>query len=1199
MSQNPSIILKAEDQISSVLDKINAKIKETESHTNKLNKETKSIGSSNAFTSLAAKAAIATGAIYGIVQSVKSLHNIISAGAKFTIETDSSKKAIAGLVASMYQISDANGKIVSGAEKYNAALGVADKLNAKILKKAMQTASSYQSLRDAFQAGIASGASNGFSADQVLDLASTADVVRKMMGLDQNQLVSEFRALLSGQITNNSTIGVALGLKGNEEYKKALEIGKGYEYLTEKMKELQRAGEDASKDIGGVFSTAEEMLQKFHADSTKGYLKPFSELKGILDGLMTENGEWADSLQPVIKLFNDISESVGNGVMQSIKSAIDFAKSFGESLQDSNSFVSRYINLLKDGIDGLKYSISQVIGLFKEIGGELEGNLDFDAIFTFGESTIKLLRTIVTLIVETVQNFFDGVKSIFYQLETAIAKVKLSILNTWNDIVSILPNEISIKLGVDKESIKALEEVIRNKTYKDDSLRINRKLNDNKYGLFSAYTNTLDEFNKPLKDKARESEKISEESAQKEKEIAIKKEKEISEYTLQVQKNIDEKTIEFSSKAADQVVSIWKSRLSYLSELVDFQLNAGIITSEKALSLRKNIITQTAGADLDQAKREHEKQLKDFEKKYKESTEGTNVNLLNPEGKKKFQEYIAQLNKEREDLDKNYINKKLLIEDQSRLKLQKLDKEYLDKKNEEHLNNLKINLSKEKSLIDNNNSNLDLDRKQKLISDKEYYAQKQENIRKTFELERQEINEKLKLEHNTSKKSELQAELYKSQQKEQIALRSIEVERLNTASEMNNKIANASIEMQKVLNSYNKESLDFAKSVGGIGLESYYDQKIKLIQESYDIEKRALIEQGQQKGDLTEINAKLYENELKQGLEVKKVLEEKRNALIEYKNTLIDINNAYLENTSGQLNTDLIKEKFNNSLPIELNKYDEKDRDLVRKHLEVQSVLEQIEATSSNINKLNELREGKLKDINVQFMEGKISYQEYEGLIKTQNELYEEQYSGYLDFISKFKELNLGDNIDQKINDILSRKDEFRKFADEMTVLGEKISTSFEDGFTDILTGQKGIADGFKSMIQDITKEIMNFVAKQLVKKMIGDFMGTGAGQSISNGFTGLLSAFGGTIGGKASGGLVRAGEPLLVGETGKEIFIPSQNGTIYNNTKTNEMIYNNSNKTVINNYTIKGRRGDKFEDSQLNKSAEVQSLLEMSKKNG
>lgn len=1191
MSQNPSIILKAEDQISSVLDKINAKIKETENHTNRLNKETKSIGSSNAFASLAAKAAIATGAIYAIVQSVKSLHNIISAGAKFTIETDSSKKAIAGLVASMYQISDANGKIVSGAEKYNAALGVADKLNAKILKKAMQTASSYQSLRDAFQAGIASGASNGFSADQVLDLASTADVVRKMMGLDQNQLVSEFRALLSGQITNNSTIGVALGLKGNEEYKKALEIGKGYEYLTEKMKELQRAGEDASKDIGGVFSTAEEMLQKFHADSTKGYLKPFSELKGILDGLMTENGEWADSLQPVIKLFNDISESVGNGVMQSIKSTIDFAKSLGESLQDGNSTASRFINLIKDGIDGFKYIISQVIGLFKEIGAVLDENSFFDALISFGEGVVQLWRTIATFVVETVQNLFDSVKSIFYKLEAAVAKVKLSILNTWNDIVSILPNEISIKLGVDKESIKALEEVIKDKTRKDDALRIY-----NKGGIFA---NTSYEFNTPLKDRARESEKISEESAQKEKEIAIKKEKEISEYTLQVQKSIDEKTIEFSSKAADQVVSIWKSRLSYLSELVDFQLNAGIITSEKALSLRKNIIAQTAGADLDQAKREHEKQLKDFEKKYKESTEGTNVNLLNPEGKKKFQEYIAQLNKEREDLDKNYINKKLLIEDQSRLKLQKLDKEYLDKKNEEHLNNLKINLSKEKSLIDNNNSNLDLDRKQKLISDKEYYAQKQENIRKTFELERQEINEKLKLENNTSKKSELQAELYKSQQKEQIALRSIEVERLNTASEMNNKIANASIEMQKVLNSYNKESLDFAKSVGGVGLESYYDQKIKLIQESYDIEKRALIEQGQQKGDLTEINAKLYENELKQGLEVKKVLEEKRNALIEYKNTLIDINNAYLENTSGQLNTDLIKEKFNNSLPIELNKYDEKDRELVQKHLEVQNVLEQIEATSSNINKLTELQEGKLKDINVQFMEGKISYQEYEGLIKTQNELYEEQYSGYLDFISKFKELNLGDNIDQKINDILSRKDEFRKFADEMTVLGEKISTSFEDGFTDILTGQKGIAEGFRSMIQDINKEIMGFIAKQSVKKIIGDFMGTSAGQSISNGFNGLISAFGGAIGGKASGGLVRAGEPLLVGETGKEIFIPSQNGTIYNNTKTNEMIYNNSNKTVINNYTIKGRRGDKFEDSQLNKSAEIQSLLEMSKKNG
>jgi phage-related minor tail protein len=105
----------------------------------------------------------------------------------------------------------------------------------------------------------------------------------------------------------------------------------------------------------------------------------------------------------------------------------------------------------------------------------------------------------------------------------------------------------------------------------------------------------------------------------------------------------------------------------------------------------------------------------------------------------------------------------------------------------------------------------------------------------------------------------------------------------------------------------------------------------------------------------------------------------------------------------------------------------------------------------------------------------------------------------------------------------------------------------------------KGIAQTI--LIEIITaqvKEIAVLLSKLAIVKAIAFYnsMGSGGG---SGGFLGTLakigmSAFGGggditaTQGSFAEGGSVRGGMPITVGERGRELFVPSTNGTIIPN---------------------------------------------------
>ena len=88
---------------------------------------------------------------------------------------------------------------------------------------------------------------------------------------------------------------------------------------------------------------------------------------------------------------------------------------------------------------------------------------------------------------------------------------------------------------------------------------------------------------------------------------------------------------------------------------------------------------------------------------------------------------------------------------------------------------------------------------------------------------------------------------------------------------------------------------------------------------------------------------------------------------------------------------------------------------------------------------------------------------------------------------------------------------------------------SLEDSLVGIVTGATDAKDAFRSMAQSILADIARIVIQKQISAPIA-------------------AALGGFLGEKAIGGSVQRGRPVLVGERGKELFVPSSSGSIVSN---------------------------------------------------
>lgn len=129
----------------------------------------------------------------------------------------------------------------------------------------------------------------------------------------------------------------------------------------------------------------------------------------------------------------------------------------------------------------------------------------------------------------------------------------------------------------------------------------------------------------------------------------------------------------------------------------------------------------------------------------------------------------------------------------------------------------------------------------------------------------------------------------------------------------------------------------------------------------------------------------------------------------------------------------------------------------------------------------------------------------------------------------------------------------------------DSIEDNITDNFTNMLNGAESFSDGFVDIFENMAKEVQSIVMKQIVQqsimKPLFSWLGNMMGMGIGGGGDTLTYIEGTGFTFRASGGPVESGSPYIVGEKGKELFIPNTDGTIVPNFKLND--YTATNKVV------------------------------------
>lgn len=139
--------------------------------------------------------------------------------------------------------------------------------------------------------------------------------------------------------------------------------------------------------------------------------------------------------------------------------------------------------------------------------------------------------------------------------------------------------------------------------------------------------------------------------------------------------------------------------------------------------------------------------------------------------------------------------------------------------------------------------------------------------------------------------------------------------------------------------------------------------------------------------------------------------------------------------------------------------------------------------------------------------------------------------------------------IDQARQEMQKTRRESSKFASVF----ETLESSIESSMMSLVNGTMSVKDAFKSMASQVVSELFRVL---VVQRMVNAAMG----------FFGVPS--GPMPGTRAGGGSVQAGNAYMTGESGRELFVPAQNGRILSPAQT-RMVGGGEAVTVVQNINI------------------------------
>jgi len=233
----------------------------------------------------------ALGSVQSLLGSITGLaEGFVRSAIQASMQMEQLRFGLATVLGAWNEVRDAQGRVLTGAERYNALLSLSGELMRSIRAEANRTILETAELVELVQTGLGYAYAKGLSADQAVRVISAIGQAGKLMGLSGPMLVQEVRALLGGGRLESSQVALSFGITREMLERSGQELA---EALLRALSSVTDAASMAADRLDVQWSTLTSQVQEALAqvgDGLTGGLAQFLRQLNQVLGQLLESG---------------------------------------------------------------------------------------------------------------------------------------------------------------------------------------------------------------------------------------------------------------------------------------------------------------------------------------------------------------------------------------------------------------------------------------------------------------------------------------------------------------------------------------------------------------------------------------------------------------------------------------------------------------------------------------------------------------------------------------------------------------------------------------------------------------------------------------------------------------------------------------------------------------------------------------------
>ena len=278
-------------------------------------------------------------AVYSAYKSLSALGSTLKLGVSTNQEWEESKLSIASVIAATNTLSDSQGKVLEGTEKFTAAQELAAQMMERIQVLGLQTTATTQDLVNGVQGIIAPASRVGIELEKIPDLAVNIAQAMGSMKIPLEQMRTETEALLSGNINKAQDIlATNLGITG-EMVRNWQKQGTLLQEINARLESFRLSGEAIADTWTGLTSNLEEYIQFISRGAGEGLFENLKQaVREIQKTLVTTNAktgyaEISGDVKNLVAAYKELNNFIGERLLSATRSFLNALKELNDPEQ--------------------------------------------------------------------------------------------------------------------------------------------------------------------------------------------------------------------------------------------------------------------------------------------------------------------------------------------------------------------------------------------------------------------------------------------------------------------------------------------------------------------------------------------------------------------------------------------------------------------------------------------------------------------------------------------------------------------------------------------------------------------------------------------------------------------------------------------------------------------------------------------------